>query len=493
MNIFGAAALFVAAGLVGQRLAAQGGPAKEVLSLDGAIEVALTNSRILRQARSVLEVADQQVREAWSNVMPSVRASASYQRNLKVQQAFLPALIFDADAPPDELVPVRFGSDNTWQAGLTVEQPLFEYGLFVGVGAAAKYRSLEEERVRGVMHDLVTSVRLAYLGAVLRSEEVRLTEQSVTRVRRTLEETRALNRAGLASDYDVLRLEVQLANLEPNLMRARNGVLAAKRALLAAIGRDPREAEWVELQGRLNELDIRQVAGNSPEERGLLLHAGVRDGNGEGEQDLESVYRQALEWRSVVKQARLAVELERARLKAQWGEYFPKVTLFSSYSITAQQNGVPEFFGSDRQRAAFAYAGVRVELPVFLGFARDARVQRARAALAQAQARLEEVEFETSREVRDLVEQISETRARVESQRQAVVQALRGYEIAQTEYRSGLGSLLEISDAEVALRQSEFNYAQAVYEYLAARVRLEGALGRLGVELGELSLRWSSF
>jgi outer membrane protein TolC len=488
MKVRTAAVLLLVVGAGVPALSGQERMAGERWSLQRALEVALGNSRMLRDARLGLSVADQQVREAWSNVMPSVRASASYQRNLRVQQAFLPAFIFDPDAPPDELVPVRFGSDNTWQAGVTLEQRLFEYGVFIGVGAAARYRSLEEERLRGAVLDVVTAVRMAYLEALLRTEEVRLTEQSVERVRRTLEETRALNRAGLASDYDVLRLEVQLANLEPGLVRAKNAVLAAKRALMATIGRDPREADRVELEGSLNRLDLTAIVANGPEERSLLQYAGLDGDDGSAWQDPEVAYGEALEGRSRVQQARLAVELERARLKAQWAEYFPKITLFSSYNVTAQQNGAPDFFGTERQRAFSTFAGLRVELPIFLGFARDARVQEARATLAQAEARLEQVEFETVREVRDLLELVDESRRRVESQRQAVAQARRGYEIASAEYRSGLGSQLQISDAEVALRQSEFNYSQAVYDYLVARVRLEAALGRVTADLRRVAL-----
>jgi outer membrane protein TolC len=488
MRLGTALVVFLAAGCGAGLLRAQEVPAVERLSLERALETALANSRVLRDARLGLSVADEQVREAWSSVMPSVRASASYQRNLRVQQAFLPAFIFNPDAPPDELVPVRFGSDNTWQAGLTLEQPLFQYGLFIGVGAAARYRSLQEEMVRGAVHDLVTSVRMAYLGALLRAEEVRLTEQSLERVRLTLEETRALNRAGLASDYDVLRLEVQLANLEPSLFRARSGFLAAKRALLAAIGRDPRGADRVELEGSLNLLDITAVASNGPEERRLLDYAGLDGGEVALGQDPEGVYSEALRARSLVRQARLGVQLERARLKAQWGDYFPKITLFSSYNLTAQQNGAPQFFGSERQRASYAFAGLRVELPIFPGLAWDYRIQQARATLAQAEARLEQLEFETLREVRDLAELVEESRLRVESARRAVDQARRGYEIASAEYRSGLGSQLQITDAEVALRQSEFNYAQAVYDYLVARVRLEAVLGRASPDRGRVGL-----
>ena len=59
----------------------------------------------------------------------------------------------------------------------------------------------------------------------------------------------------------------------------------------------------------------------------------------------------------------------------------------------------------------------------------------------------------------------------------AVRQATRGFEIATAQFREGLGSQLELTDSEVALRESEFNYAQAVYDFLVARARLDESVG----------------
>lgn len=457
------------------------------LSLERALATALATSPVLRDARLGLRAAGQQAREAWSNVLPDVTANASYSRSLKVEQAFLPAIIFDPNASPDDLIPVRFGSDNTWQAGVSIEQPLFEYGVFTGVGAAARFQRLQRERVRGTTHDIVTAVRLSYLDALLAVEEVRLTEQSVARVRQTLGETRALNRAGLASDYDVLRLEVQLANLEPNLRRAENSVVAAKRALLVTVGRDPQTAATVELEGRLNEIDVTVLARNDASNRALLRYAGA-DGGGPG-LDAGRAAVAALDGRSEVRQARLAVELERARLAVERADYFPKIRLFARYGLTAQQNGSPEFFGNAGQRATSAVAGLRVEWPVFNGFAREARVQQARAGVEQAVARVERVEHEVARDVSTLLEGVREAQQRAVSQAQAVAQATRGFEIAAAEYRAGVGSQLRITDAEVALRESEFNYARAVYDYLAASARLDAAMGHVPAAPSDLTLR----
>ena len=68
------------------------------VSLERAIEIALNNSHDISAAEYGVRVAEQQVREAWSNVLPDVSATASYSRNLKVQKAFLPAIFIDPNA-----------------------------------------------------------------------------------------------------------------------------------------------------------------------------------------------------------------------------------------------------------------------------------------------------------------------------------------------------------------------------------------------------------
>jgi outer membrane protein TolC len=465
------------------RASAQEPPA-ETMTLRGAIEMALARSPELEAAEQGLRVANEMVREAWSSVLPDVSFSASYQRNLRVQEAFLPAIIFDPNAGPDDVIPVRFGSDNSWQASLTFSQPLFEATAFIGVGAAGRFRELEAERVRGTRQQVVSRVRQAFFGALLASEEQRLIQQSVARVRQTLEETRALNAAGLAGDYDVLRLEVQLANLEANLMRAENGVRAANRSLMVEMGL---EAEApVQLAGRLNEINLSDPAANAPANREILDLAGAGAPAG-GVEDLVATAQRE---RADLRQLRSTIDLDEARFAVERAEHFPRVSAFSSYSVMAQENGSLDFFGAGpNQRTTSAIAGLRVELPIFSGFSRSSRMEQARATKRQDEARLERAESEATSQVRTLYEAVVEARQRAESQRAAVRSAQRGFEIASAEYRAGLGSQLQITDAEVALRETEFNYARAVYDFLVARSQLDLALGTVPVRPADFAAR----
>ncbi|NIM51195.1 MAG: TolC family protein [Gemmatimonadales bacterium] len=446
--------------------------AADTYSLRRAIQIALANSRTLEDAEQGLEVAGQQVREAWASVLPDISANMSYSRNLKVQEIFLPEFFFDPTAPPDAVRPVRVGSDNNWQAGLSVSQPLFEYGVFIGVGAASRFRALQGERVRGTAQQVVSAVRQAYFDALLALESQRLTEQSIARVRQTLDETRAMNRVGLASDYDVLRLEVQYSNIQANLRRSQNAVAAAKRSLLVEMGLDP--GRPIDLEGRLNEIDLEVPERNDPVNAELLYLAGVE----EVAAPYDELLQTALRRRTDLRQLRSTILLEEARLAVEKAEFYPRISVFSNYNIMAQENGAPSFFGeSPNQRTSTAAAGVRIELPIFSGFSRFARVRQARWTVRQNETRLERAEQDAANQVRTLLDAVQEARQRAASQRRAVDQAGRGFEIASAQYREGVGSQLQITDAEVALRESEFNYAQAVYDYLTARAQLEMAIG----------------
>jgi outer membrane protein TolC len=456
--------------------------AERLFGLEALARRALDTNRELLAAREALAVADEQVSEAWSNVYPTLDISASYSRNISPNVNFLPAIFFDPNAGPDDYIPIQFGADNTWNSTLTFEQPLLRPGVFVAVGAAGRFRSLQSEVVRGQAQNVVTQVRLAYYRLLLAQEQARLTQRSVERVRQSLKETEALARAGLASDYDVLRLQVELANLEPNLRRAENAVRQARREL--AIQVDLNDHESLRVSGSLAEMELEDISANSAANREILSFVGLR---GERLPTVDEALERAARSRSDVKQLGLNEELRRAEMRVEQVGYLPEVTLFGSYIINAQDNGAPNFFASGGgQRAYSRIAGVRVSVPIFDGFRRDARIDQRRASLRQAQAQTRQGVDLAASQVRSLVEAADEALERARAQRLAVQQAGRGYEIASAQYREGLSSQLELTDAEVALRQSEFNYAQAVYDYLAARAELDRATGAVPLVDGDV-------
>lgn len=449
------------------------------VGLSALVRSALDSNFQLVAAREAYTSAQEQVSEAWSSVMPTVDFNASYQRNIAAAVNFLPAVIFDPSAGPDDYLPVQFGADNVWNSTISVEQPLFRPNVIVALGAAKRFELLQDETVRGQEQSIVTQVRTGYYQLLLAQEQARLTENSVRRVRESLEETRALNSAGLNSDYDVLRLEVELANLEPNLRRARNAVLQARRQLAITVNFDDHEALVV--QGSLATINLNDFEANSPENRDILTFNGAQIGSPDEVQGaLADGLSRASEFRSDLRQLELTEELRRTEMKAEQATYLPEISLFGSYVISAQDNGAPNFFGrGDGQRADSKFVGLRVSLPIFQGFKRDARIDQKRATLREAQATSRQGVQAAQSQVRTIIESVEEAYLRAVGQELAVTQAQRGFEIATAQYAEGLGSQLELTDSEVALRQSEFNYAQAIYDYLVARAQFDEATGQV--------------
>lgn len=433
---------------------------------------ALERNRDVIDAEYELAVANGRVSEAWSDVYPSVDLASSYTRNVAPQVSFLPAQIFDPSAAEGDFIPVQFGADNIWNLSINLEQTVVDPRVFVGVGAASRFRGLQREVLRGRTQQVVTRVRIAFYDLLLAQEEVRLTENSLKRVRQSLEETRAMQEAGVAGVYEVLRLEVEVANLEPGLRRAENRRRAAQRTIAAELDLDPEEE--IEGAGELALMDLDTFDTNSPANRDILAFAGIVV---DEPFDLSGFIRRSASERSDLRQLELSASLRKAELRIEQAGYLPTVSAFGSYGLAAQQNGPPVFFGTGNQRGTSKQVGFRVSMPIFSGFRENSLIAQRLAALRQAEIRTRVASDQAEVQLRNLVDDVRESRSRTAGQRLAVSQARRGYEIASAQYREGLASQLELTDAEVALRQSEFNYAEAVYDYLATRARLDEAAG----------------
>jgi outer membrane protein TolC len=223
-------------------------------------------------------------------------------------------------------------------------------------------------------------------------------------------------------------------------------------------------------------MNLESLEGNNAENREILelgrLDLALTSG-------IDEVLDVAMAGRSDLKQLELTEMLRTAELKAEQSEFFPKISLFGNYQINAQQNGSPNFFGDPDSRATSKWVGVSVSLPIFKGFSRNSRVDQKRALVNQARNQSLLARLQAEGQVKSVREQAEEALDRARGQQLAVEQARRGFEIASAQYREGLSSQLEQRDAEVALRQSEFNYARAVYDFLVFQAQLDEAVGEV--------------
>ncbi len=445
-------------------------PDGRIVGIEEAVRIALDGSRELAAARFGIAEASGFVSEAWSAALPTVDLNSSFTRNINAAVNFLPARVFDSSAGEDDYLAVRFGADNQWSSGLSVEQALFRPEL-LSIGAASRLEDLEYESVRGQEQAVVTQVRLAYYALLLAEERLRLSQESLARVEASLEETQARFEAGFVERYDVLRLEVEVATLRPRLVDAENERNSAERNLAAAM--DYGFDGGLGVTGSLSEIDLETPHANTPENRALLEFAGSEAGS-----EIEPLFSTSRELRSDLRQLDITGDLTRAELRLEKLKYLPSITLFGNYAVSAQDNGSPNFFArGDGQRAWSQFAGIRVSIPVFRGLSRDARIDQ-KAALVRQADELRERAVDVARlELTTLHEDALGARSRAIGQRAAVALAELAFEIAQNSYEEGVADRLDLIDAELALRESEVSYAEAVHDYLVARAQLDHAAG----------------
>ena len=417
------------------------------LSLDDAVRIGLEKSRALEIARLDRDMARQKIRETWSGVLPQVTTSFTYTRTLKPS-----VLLF----PPGQGLPTTLetSSDNAGHASLDVRQPLFNMSAIAGIKAAGIVRSMSEEAYRTAEAAVVADIKISYFDALISKEQLKLIEQSIARWEQSRKDTRAMFQQGVAADIDTLKAFLSVENLRPDLLQAENRVVTTMTKLKNSMG--------------------------IPADSSVVLGGKLGLSSATYPLDIAAAYREALDARPDLHLLDLQVKAEGEKINAVRAEGFPVISAFGKLeSQTAFNDNV---HASDSVWPASSSAGIQFTLPLFTGYRTSSQVAQARIAQLQTRTRVEELKANIRAEVEVRVLNFRESQKRIEVQSQTISVAERSYNISLLRFREGIGSRLELTDAELQLNKAKTNYLQAVYDYLVASTQLEKALGRRRVE-----------
>lgn len=446
----------------------------ESISLDQAVQIALANNTEIKRSLLSVREAEQQVRTAWSNVMPQVTSSANYTRNLEVPVNFIPEVVFDPDGDPDNLVPVAFGTDNNWQGGFAISQTIFNGQAFVGVSTSSLFKTAQSEGMRATAQGIVTQTRMAYYQVLIAKEQVRLQQSRLDRIKESLEDAQKSYEQGLVDEYAVMQLEVQLENVKPELTSAEFGVKEATRGLLDAMGLPVSLS--LEVKGDLSSFDIQ--ADNASKEENMALKKVDRMTTLSLEAD-SALLQRAFDSRGDLRVLDVQQQLQEKRIRAEKSRYLPSIQANYNMQWTAAQSGTPVVFGNERQRARSQTFMVGIQLPIFQGFSRDAAIQQAQIQKKDLQLQEYQAQRTAESEITSAEEGIREAFQIEAARERALELAQEGYNRAQKRYQAGLGSQQELTDAELQLREAEVGYAQMVFNYLAAKAQYDQAVGKV--------------
>lgn len=442
------------------------------VTLTQAIQIAMANNTEIKRSLLNLEDADEQVRIAWSEVLPDVSGSATYTRNLEIPVNFVPAQFFDPNAPADELVPLQFGTDNNWQGGLSVNQTIFRGEAIIGISSSKLYKAAQAENLRATTQQIVTQTRLAYYNVLVAEEQLRLQRETVERLRQNLRENRSRQKAGLIDEYQVMQVEVQLRNQEPQLTQARYSVQQAYRELNIVLGL-PVEL-GLTVQGDLSNFKILAQDVNDSINSNIKKVDQITPYSYEQNKNLVDI---ATDMRGDIRIIDKQEDLKQREIKAIKSRFLP--TLSANYNLnwSAAQAGSPAFFGTEETRARSQTVALTFSLPIFQGFERSANLQIAKIEQRDLELQREQAVRSAKNEIQSAKESLNQAIETSPAREEALQQAREGYQRAQARLENGLGSQLDVIEAEFQLRQAEVNYAQMVYNYLSAKARYDQAIG----------------
>jgi len=442
------------------------------VSLTQAINVALANNTEIKRSLLTLKDADQQVRLAWSEVLPEVNGNMSYARNIQLPFFFFP---IEPANPQSPLQAIPAGEDNNWTGSLTVEQTLFRGEAFVGINSSQLFKAAQAENLRATSQQVVTDTRLAYYNVLVAEEQFRLQKLTVDRLKKNLKENRSRYKAGLIDDFAVLQVEVQLSNQEPQLTQAKYAVQQAYRQLKLTMN-IPMEMD-IEVEGDLSSFTIMGEKIAARENADLKKIDRMTPYN-YGEKQNRELIEIAAEARGDIRMLDKQEDLKEREAKAIKSRFLPTISTSYNMNWRAEEPGSPNFFGNEKiQRVRTQSLLVNLSVPVFQGFERSANLQIAKIEQKDIKLQQEFALRSAKNEIQSAEESLNQAIETSPAREKALKQARRGYNRAKARLEQGIGTQLDVTEAEFQLRQAEVNYAQMVFNYLSAKARYDLAIG----------------
>ncbi|WP_320055344.1 TolC family protein [Algoriphagus halophytocola] len=427
------------------------------LNLKETLEYALENNVDAKNARLEVMISQTTIKEETAAGLPQINGSVGLTYNPMVPVMFVPnEPPFGDPSNPSDVIPLRFGVSYSANAGVNMTQMIFDGSFFIGLRAAKTYKQLTEYDKVKVENDLIENVKKAYFGVLVNQERIKLAEANLARIDSLLEETKAMNEAGFVEKVEVSRIQVQRNNTFSQLKQSITAYDISKQLLKIQLGL-PRNFE-IEITETLAELN--------PED------------------DLVAIQTMEGERRVEMDQLETNLELTNLDLKNNNAQYMPTLDFSGNFT----RSGAGDSFSSTYDPINWfssSMLGLTLNIPIFDGLSKSARIQRNRLQIQQLENQRFYLDQNIKLEIYQARENLANDLEVLAVQRESMELAQEVYDISKIKYNEGVGSNLEVVEADAALIESEINYLGALYDGLISKVDLEKALGILKVGLEE--------
>ncbi len=422
-------------------------------SLKQAVDYAITHQVQVKNSQIDLQNAGAKINEIKAMGLPQVNGSLALTNNIVLQRAFIPAKIFNPAAADGELIAAKFGVDNSGFASVGLSQLVFDGSYLLGLKASSVYKDLAVKSVTQSKQQVAENVTKAYYGILVNEKRQGLLALNVARLDTLLKETRELNKQGFVEKIDVQRLDVQANNLRTELENV-NRLQELSYALLKFQMGFPME-ESIRLSESLEKVELATFNTNA-----------AGDFN----------YANRIEYSILQTQENLA-ELDLKSIKAG---YLPRLVLNANYGYNAGANAFSDLM--TKQWFDNAAITVALQIPIFDGFSKkykavqsENNLQKVRQSYSLLKSSIDLQRSQASITMKNALESMKEQKANLDLANEIS-------RVTRVKYQQGVGSNLEVLNAESSIKESQANYFTALYNALVAKVELEKANGTLYID-----------
>lgn len=407
------------------------------LTLDKAIELALSENPTMKVAEKEIELKEVSKTEAWQNLLPTVSLTGSVTYNIKVAEI------------KTSMGSFKMGMDdsNTWNGALQVSLPLYAPAVYQTMSLTKSDLQLAVEKSRGSKIDLVNQVTKAYYQLMLAQDSYNVLNENYKLAETNFNIVNAMYEQGRVSEYDKISAEVQKNSAWPSVVSGKNAVEIAKLQLKVLMGITADVDLVIDDNLKNHEAEMTMVANN--------------------EIDLSN--------NSSLRQIDMQGELLGRQRKLMKTSYLPTLALVGSYQYQSMSNTnweVNKFNWSNASSLTLS-----LNIPIF-----KASNQTQLKSNKIQQYQLAETRINTERmlgmQAQSYIDNMTKSAEQLQSNKNAVELAQKGLEISQKRYDVGRGTILELTNSQVSLTNVKLSYNNTIYDYLVAKSELNKVLGK---------------
>lgn len=418
-------------------------------SLQQAIDFSLQNQNNIKNAMIDEQIAKAKVREITGMGLPQINASFDLKDFVEIPTSLIPAEIFGG--PPGSYAAVKFGTQYQATAGLDASQLIFSGDYFLGLKASKVFVELSQKATQRTKIETSATVSKAYYTVLVNQERIKLMDANVIRIKKAMDDTKALLDNGFVEKIDYDRLSV-----------AYNNLLV--------------EQEKV---NRLLELGVYLLK----YQMGMDINANLTltDKLEDVKFDItEKVSAEKFDYTKRVEYSLFETQRDLAQLdlKRNKFSFLPQAFAYGSLSGAAQRNEF-DIFDTKKSWYPTALVGAKITLPIFTGGQRYYKTQQAKLKLDQAENNMNFMQKSIDLEIASTTTLLKNTSQTLSIQKKNIETAQEVYRVTKLKQEQGVGSTLEMVTAETALKEAQTNYFNALFDALVAKIDFDKATGIL--------------